>query len=259
MTQSRDLVIDVGETEFKQLLDRDRASADAKQLKPWADLLHNIVNYGSNLLPRCFVSSARKLEDVVALGILLRQCVAMLDSAEILLHSGAVQTAQLQISRLLKNSMSTVEGGRIGDGKPSSASYGSFLGHPGAIDFSRFRICRVFQQPVRALFEASVYLEWIMAADSEKKANYYYVHNLRRKKFAASRIEPGSEFMQMMTNLGVPLRPEVVSLAKAQTVETDRILAQPTFAAISQHFDNLRGKRKKDVDWFVPLGLKKLG
>src|SRR5664279_2876710 len=54
-------------------------------------------------------------------------------------------------SRLLKNSMSTVEGGRIGDGKPSSASYGSFLGHPDAIDFSRFRICRVFQQPANAV------------------------------------------------------------------------------------------------------------
>jgi hypothetical protein len=57
--------------------------------------------------------------------------------------------ADALLNRLLKNSMSTVEGGRIGDGKPSSASYGSFLGHPDAIDFSRFRKDRVFQQPVK--------------------------------------------------------------------------------------------------------------
>src|ERR1019366_8813199 len=61
----------------------------------------------------------------------------------------SVSAHPLSVSRLLKNSMSTVEGGRIGDGKPSSASYGWFLGHPDAIDFSRFRICRVFQQPVK--------------------------------------------------------------------------------------------------------------
>src|ERR1017187_5071420 len=53
-------------------------------------------------------------------------------------------------SRLLKNSMSTVEGGRIGDGKPSSASHESLLGLPDAIDFSHFRKDRVFQQPARA-------------------------------------------------------------------------------------------------------------
>jgi len=46
--------------------------------------------------------------------------------------------------------MSTVEGGRIGDGKPSSASHESLLGLPDAIDFSHFRKDRVFQQPARA-------------------------------------------------------------------------------------------------------------
>ena len=33
---------------------------------------------------------------------------------------------------------------------------------------------------MRALFEASVYVDWMLAGDLEKKAQYYYVHNLRR-------------------------------------------------------------------------------
>lgn len=35
---------------------------------------------------------------------------------------------------------------------------------------------------LRALFEASVYIDWILLGDSERKAQYYYVHNLRRKR-----------------------------------------------------------------------------
>src|SRR5258708_17765227 len=35
---------------------------------------------------------------------------------------------------------------------------------------------------MRALFEASVYIDWILLNDSETKARYYYLHNLRRKR-----------------------------------------------------------------------------
>ena len=63
---------------------------------------------------------------------------------------------------------------------------------------------------MRALFEASVYMDWILLNDSERKADYYYVHNLRRKRIWALRTQPGSpesqEFITMMNKAGVQNR-----------------------------------------------------
>lgn len=36
-------------------------------------LLKDMVNYGSNLIPRCFVDSGRELPDIIVLPVLLRQ------------------------------------------------------------------------------------------------------------------------------------------------------------------------------------------
>jgi hypothetical protein len=40
---------------------------------------------------------------------------------------------------------------------------------------------------MRALFEASICVDWMLAGDLEKKAQYYYVHNLRRIRMWARR------------------------------------------------------------------------
>lgn len=113
------MLVKVGETEFKALLNRDETIADVKEhLSPWLDLLRDLSNYGSNLIPRCFSSSARELKDAVVLGTLLRQIVTMLDGVEVLLSNGAPYTAQLQL---------------------------------------------------RALLEASIYIEWILESDGDKK------------------------------------------------------------------------------------------
>jgi hypothetical protein len=55
---------------------------------------------GSNLIPRCYSSSEKNLKDAVLLPILLRQAVAMLDGVELLLTSGAVHAANLQMRAL---------------------------------------------------------------------------------------------------------------------------------------------------------------
>jgi hypothetical protein len=66
------MLIKVRENEFKPMLDRDRVVADIKKnLNPWIDLLADITNYGSNLIPRCFISSKRTLKDAVVIAILL--------------------------------------------------------------------------------------------------------------------------------------------------------------------------------------------
>src|SRR5579871_1243411 len=79
---------------------------------------------------------------------------------------------------------------------------------------------------MRALFEASVYIDWILASDSEKKANYYYVHNLRRKRLWASRTQTGSsewqEFQTVAKDVGAKIDDKIKESAKEQIQEVDR-------------------------------------
>jgi hypothetical protein len=205
------MLVRVGENEYKPLLDRERASADVKQhLSPWINLLRDVTNYGTNLIPRCFSSSEKKLKDVVVIGILLRQAVAMLDGVEILLSQGAVHAASLQM---------------------------------------------------RALFEAYVYMEWMLENDTEKKAHYYYVHNLRRKRLWADRAQPGSraatDFAAIMGNLMVQPDQQAQEEAKDQIGQIDKLLSRAEFSQINQDFD-LRRKGNRDPAWYIPLGQKSL-
>jgi uncharacterized protein DUF5677 len=48
-----------------------------------------LVNYGSNLIPRCFESSEKKLHDTVIIVNFLKQAVALLDSIHILASKGS--------------------------------------------------------------------------------------------------------------------------------------------------------------------------
>jgi len=201
------MLIRVGESEYKPLLDRGRVLADIQQhLGPWINLIRDVTNYGTNLIPRCFSSSDRNLKDVVVIGILLRQVVAMLDGVEILLSQGAAYAAQLQM---------------------------------------------------RALFEAYIYIEWMLESDTETKASYYYVHNLRRKRLWASRTQPETpewqDFAAIMGEPRVQATDQARESAKSQVQEIDRVLSQPKFAPINEDFEKHRNG-KRQVAWYVPLG-----
>ncbi len=64
------MLVKVGENEFKPLLNRDETITDIRaHLSPWLDLLRDLSNYGSNLIPRCFSSSVRGLKDALCLGL----------------------------------------------------------------------------------------------------------------------------------------------------------------------------------------------
>jgi Family of unknown function (DUF5677) len=205
-----EMLIKVREQGHPALLDRTTVTADVeKHLKPWLELILDLVNYGTNLIVRCVQSSERKTRDRVVLTILLRQAVAMLDGVEVLLSKGCTHTANLQM---------------------------------------------------RALFEASVYINWILAGDSEQKARYYHVHNLRRKRLWASRGQAGSpeatRFAAEMGKYGLGITDELKERSRQQIEEIDRILAQPELAAINADFDAAKAKRRvaRDVAWYVPLG-----
>src|SRR5205085_5605870 len=125
----------------KGLLDDEGTTAlVSEQLRTWTNLLRDLANYGSNLIPRAYTSSDKTLGDAILIGSLLRQLVAMIDAIEILLCRSAVHAATLQL---------------------------------------------------RAMFEASVYIDWMLAGDREIKAAYYYVHNLLRLRLWAMRGQSG--------------------------------------------------------------------
>ena len=87
------------------------------------------------MIPRCFGTCERKIEDAIIIGALLRQVITMVDAAEVLISNAAVYPSQLQ---------------------------------------------------ARAGFEASAYIDWIIKEDTEKRAKYFYVANLRKDKLVLS-------------------------------------------------------------------------
>jgi hypothetical protein len=89
--------IKIGENPFRPLLDREKVIEDVKNaFSKQINALEDLVNYGTNLVPRCYGSSDKGLGAVVVLAILLRQVIAMLDAVEILSSDGAVYAAGLQ-------------------------------------------------------------------------------------------------------------------------------------------------------------------
>lgn len=201
------------EKEYQPLIDRGTSTGHVKtHFAGILEVIQDMVNYGSNLIPRCLTSSNRRLEDAIILGVLLRQAVAMFDAIEILISNAAVYPCYLQ---------------------------------------------------TRAIFEASLSLEWILKGDTEKKAKYYYVANARRERVWASRTQRGSPenlaFEKIMAPLGNVI-PDTTNRLGAggqeYLQEINRILAQPSFADIDRAIDSYRAKNKVRYDpaWYVPLG-----
>lgn len=201
------------EKEYQALIDRVTSLEHVS--RNFADILNvfrDVVNYGSNLVPRCFVSSRRELKDAIVLGVLLRQSIAMFDAIEILLSNAAVYPCHLQI---------------------------------------------------RALFEASLYLEWMLQKDTETRARYYYVANVRQERIWAMRTQSGSpdnvSYRNAMERFGDLFQETTKRLAdrgKDYLKEIDYILAQASFADINKSIETLRKKRKTpyELPWYAPLG-----
>jgi hypothetical protein len=78
------------ENEYKELLDRQRHKDDVQRyFANQISVLTDIIDYGTWLIPRAYDSSPKKLEDVVLIGVLLKQVVGMIDALEILVSNGA--------------------------------------------------------------------------------------------------------------------------------------------------------------------------
>jgi Family of unknown function (DUF5677) len=197
------------------ILNREEASVlAAKHFGQQISLLHDLANYGSNLVLRAYASSKKDTADVLVCGVLLKQIVSMLDSIEVLLAAGIV--------------------------------------HAGFL-------------PARAAFEASIYLDWILFSDSDRKARCYVVANYRDERLWALRVIDGTPekaaFDVAAADMGLDLHASLPTLAADATkhlAEVNRILAQEELQKIDQEFDQKRGKRKRDLDWYELVGAKSI-
>jgi Family of unknown function (DUF5677) len=114
----------------------------------------------------------------------------------------------------------------------------------------------------RALFEACLYVEWVLQADTEQRARQYYVWNLRQSRLWASRFIAGSaehNDLEMSFKSSTDL-PPITSLASIQRMEPeaqkqlaaiDQLLATATYKGINDEFNRL--KRKYDRPWYAPF------
>lgn len=177
-------------------------------------LLRDLANYGSNLVVRAFDSSPKRMAEVVTCGVLLKQVVAMVDAAEILLSAGC--------------------------------GHAAFL-------------------PARTAFEASIYVDWILMADSEHRATRYIVGNYRDERLWAKRTIPGTIEEQAMSRVTAMLgfnvhtnHPTLATQAKNHLGEVDRILAQLDLRPIDKEFDAARGNRKHDPEWYELDGISSI-
>jgi hypothetical protein len=88
---------DMHEQPYKALLNREEAIRLASEIYgSQLDVLVDMVNYGSNLIPRAYHSSAKGITEVVVIGVLLKQIVAMLDAVEVIARQGISYAALLQ-------------------------------------------------------------------------------------------------------------------------------------------------------------------
>lgn len=121
---------------------------------------------------------------------------------------------------------------------------------------------------VRSAFEASLYIDWILKSESKKKAEYYYVSNLRNTRVWALRCLEGTkenlDLLKFMADLRDKLEPRLVTreleeLAKKQLPEIERILKQDSFCEINSEFERRRIKKTgADIYWYRFFGIESI-
>ena len=75
---------------FLPIIDRHTAMVHAQQYHAQLSLLEDLVNYGSNLLPRCFHSSDKNVSHSILLFHLAREVLIQLDTLHVLLTTGCI-------------------------------------------------------------------------------------------------------------------------------------------------------------------------
>lgn len=112
--------------------------------------------------------------------------------------------------------------------------------------------------PARAAFEASLYLHYVLEADSDLRASRYYVANVRNDQNWAKKLIPGTPEAKALNELAKELgveefddADEKFAAASKQFEDTQENLAQPGLKEIDDEFTAARKKRPYDVEWYT--------
>lgn len=112
----------------------------------------------------------------------------------------------------------------------------------------------------RSMLESYIYLEWLLKADTEKRARQFYVWHLRQKRLWVRRAikdtEENAFFQKHLKALSDRNKPEkqneIEAEAKIQDANITKILTNQNNKLINESFDKL--KKKHDVAWYRPDG-----
>jgi hypothetical protein len=80
------------------ILNRALAEANSEQyFRAHIEVLEDVVDYGTHLLPRCWLGSGRGLRDIVVLVVLAKQVLEAVDASVVLLRKGCVKPCMLTV------------------------------------------------------------------------------------------------------------------------------------------------------------------
>ena len=114
------------------------------------------------------------------------------------------------------------------------------------------------------LLETSIYIDWILMNESEKKAKYYYVSNLRTQRLWALRLKAGTPerevfsrtFQYLEKHLKATSLENIEEQAEEALSKIDSLLTRNGWKEINLEFDE-RKDRKTGAEryWYRMLGI----
>jgi hypothetical protein len=116
----------------------------------------------------------------------------------------------------------------------------------------------------RAAFESSLYIDWILMNESEKKAKYYYVSNLRNQRLWALRLKAGTTereifsktFQYLEKHLKATDLENVEKQAKEGLSKIDALLTRNGWKEINLEFERRKDKKTgAESYWYKMLGI----
>ena len=118
----------------------------------------------------------------------------------------------------------------------------------------------------RSAYEASLYIDWMLSSDPERKAKYYYVSNLRKERLWSLRFKPGTKeqeaFSETIRDLEPHLKtydPKTVRTSAVDLIaKVDTILAKPEWHEINAEFEKRYRRSGVEAYWYKLLGINSI-
>lgn len=117
---------------------------------------------------------------------------------------------------------------------------------------------------LRAAFEASVYIDWILASRQQARAKAYYVWNVRRSLRWTKRVLKGTPEAKALgkETKGLSIqsklwKPEDQHAWREEIKRLESHLNSPSYRTLNARFEKRRGKRPYDGDWYEIMFRKK--